>query len=70
VRVPIKMNAKKENLETKAKKAVLKIGDTVKNIEYVLRDLSMKLCYVIRNKGKDYTVTDGFDSNYDHYGRK
>lgn len=64
------MNAKKESLEIKTNKAVLKICDTVKNIEYVLRDLSMKLCYVIRNKGKDYTVTDGFGSDYNHYGGK
>ena len=61
------MNAKKENLETKAKKTVLKIGDTVKNIEYVLRDLSMKLYYMIKNK-KHYSLTNGFDHKNDYLG--
>ena len=62
--------AKKESLERKADKAVLRIEDTVKTIEHVLRDLGMKVCYVIRNKGKDYTVTNGFDNNHDYHGKR
>jgi hypothetical protein len=54
----------KESLETKARKAVLAIKDKVTNIDNVLRDLSMKLCYIIKHKGLGgnyYTLPEGID---------
>ncbi len=44
----------KENLETKAKKAILSIEDKVTDIGNILRDVGMKLCHVIEYK-IDYT---------------
>ena len=61
---------KKEDLEIKATKAVLRIDDTVKNVENLLRDMCMKMCYLIKNKGKDYTITNGFSGNHTYYGNK
>ena len=43
----------KENLETKAKKAVLRIEKKVAGIYNALRDLSLKLCHMIKSR-KDY----------------
>ena len=48
----------KENLETKAKKAVLSIDDKVTDIGNILRDVSMKLYHVIKYKF-DYFGSDG-----------
>tara|TARA_B100000315_G_scaffold103880_1_gene95150 strand:+ start:1413 stop:1583 length:171 start_codon:yes stop_codon:yes gene_type:complete len=43
----------KDNLETKAIKAVIAIKGKVTDISNVLHDLSMKLCHIIKYK-KDY----------------
>ena len=43
----------KEDLETRAKKAVLKIEKKITDINNVLNDLSMKLCHIIKSQ-KDY----------------
>lgn len=51
----------KENLETKADKAVLRIERKVTDIDNVLRDLSMKLCHVIKYKGNYYSMPEGID---------
>lgn len=40
----------KEDLETKAKKAVISINDKMADIRNVLRDVSMKLYHVIKYK--------------------
>ncbi|MDP2940245.1 MAG: hypothetical protein Q8O13_09255 [Candidatus Omnitrophota bacterium] len=53
----------KENLETKADKAVLRIEKKVVDIDNVLRDLSMKLCHVIKYKGDHYSISEGVDYN-------
>lgn len=53
----------KENLETKARKAVLRIEQKVADMDNVLRDLSMKLCHVIRYKGNYYSMEEGIDYN-------
>ena len=57
----------KEKLETKMKKAVLKIEGKVHDIDNVLRDLSMKLNYVIKTKGKYYTLPVGIEYDSDFY---
>jgi len=49
----------KENLETKAKKAVLKIEDKVTDIHNVLYDISSKLCHII----KSYREIHGYSGN-------
>ena len=51
----------KEDLETKAGKAVLRIEKKVNDIDNVLRDLGMKLCHVIKYKGNYYSMPDGLD---------
>jgi len=48
----------KENLETKAHKAILSIKDKVENIYTVLCDLSLKLCHVIKSKGDYYGLLE------------
>lgn len=53
----------KESLETKADKAVLRIERKVTDIGNVLRDLSMKLCHVIKYKGDYYSMPEGIDYN-------
>lgn len=55
----------KENLETKARKAVIRIEKKVNDIDNILRDLSMKLCYIIRKKGNYYTLPAGIDYDFD-----
>jgi hypothetical protein len=62
------MNARKENLETKARKAVMRIESKVRDINNVLRDLSMKLCYMIDKKDKHYSLTNDFDHKDDYLG--
>lgn len=57
----------KEKLETRARKAILKIESKVQDIDNVLRDLSMKLSYVIKTKGKYYTLPAGIDYDSDFY---
>lgn len=48
----------KENLETKAKKAILRIEEKVADIYNVLRDLSLKLCHMIKSRKDYYTSRD------------
>ncbi|MFC1877406.1 hypothetical protein ACFL2E_09090 [Thermodesulfobacteriota bacterium] len=48
----------KEKLETKARKALLRIEKKVADINYVLRDLSMKLCHMITSMRDYYKGTD------------
>lgn len=50
-----------ENLETKARKAVLRIEKKVSDMDNVLRDLSMKLVHVIKYKGSFYGTPEGID---------
>jgi hypothetical protein len=51
----------KESLEARADKAVIKIEKKVNDIDNVLRDLSMKLCHVIKYKGNYYSMSEGID---------
>ena len=61
----------KEDLETKAWKAVLNIEKKTSSIpriekkvidmDNVLRDLSMKLCHIIKYKGDYHTMPYGID---------
>jgi hypothetical protein len=44
----------KEKLETKALKAVVSIDNKITDITNILRDLSMKLCYIIKDKKHFY----------------
>lgn len=60
----------KEDLETKSRKAVLAIKDRVADIDNVLRDISMKLCYVIKHKGDYYTLPEGIDYNNSYNKQK
>lgn len=63
-----------EDLENKAKNAVSRIDSNVARIDRnvadgveVLRDLSMKLCHIIKYKGNYYSMPKGIDyedSNY------
>jgi hypothetical protein len=48
----------KENLETKVKNAVIRIEKKLIGIYDVLRDLSLKLCHVIRSKKDYYCLPD------------
>ena len=47
----------KENLETKALKAILKIDKKITDINNVLTDLSMKLCHIIKSQRDYYSLT-------------
>jgi len=58
----------KEDLETKARKAILAIKDKVADIDNVLRDLSMKLCYIIKHKGDYFTLPEGIDYEKEYEG--
>jgi hypothetical protein len=51
----------KENLETKARKAVLSIEKKVKDMNNILYDLSMKLCHIIKRKSGYYCRSEGND---------
>ncbi len=48
----------KEDLETKARKAVLSMEKKVTGIYDVLCDLSMKLCHIIKRKGDYYSLPE------------
>ena len=52
----------KEILETKVKKAIINIDKTMTDINNVLRDLSMKLCHIIKDKKYYYNMLKG--NNY------
>lgn len=49
----------KEDLETKARKAVLKIEKDTFDINHTLRDLSMKLSYIIKDRRSYYDMLRG-----------
>jgi len=51
----------KEDLETKAKKAVLEIRERVNRIYDILKDVGMKLTYVIEYKFDYHTLPKGID---------
>lgn len=59
----------KEDLETKSMKAVLTIKDKVADMDNVLRDISMKLCHIIKHKGKYYSIPEGidYDKGFENY---
>lgn len=42
-----------DDLETRARKAIIRIQETVSDIEAVLYDLGMKLCHLIKSRN-DY----------------
>ena len=54
----------KDDLETKARKAILRIQETVSAMETVLYDLGMKLCHLIKSRDDYYR-----DYDRDHYRR-
>ena len=51
----------KEDLETRAKKAVINIDKTLTNISNVLNDLGLKLCHIIKDKRSYYDMLRGND---------
>jgi hypothetical protein len=51
----------KKDLESRALKSVLKIEKKLTDINNVLRDLSMKLCYIIKDKKNYYNIFHGND---------
>ena len=51
----------KEYLELKVQKAILNIDKNVSDIKNVLGDLSMKLCYIIKDNRRYYYTTDEND---------
>ena len=51
----------KKDLETKSKEAVIEMKGDVADIKNAVRDLSMKLCYVIKHKGNYHTLPEGID---------
>ena len=59
----------KEDLETKARRAVLRIEKKVTDIGNVVRDLSMKLCHIIKHKGDYYSMPKGIDYENNNYGK-
>jgi len=52
----------KNNLEKRMRKAVLAIEKDVSDIGQVVRDLCMKLCYLIKDKRIYYDVPERKDS--------
>ena len=55
----------KDNLETRAKKAILKIEKKVSDIVNVIYDLSMKFCHIIKYKF-DYNLASEKADNYNN----
>ena len=51
----------KQNLESKALKAVIKMDKTLTDISNVLTDLGMKLCHIIKDKINYYDMLRGND---------
>lgn len=56
-----------EDLETKSRKAVLAIKDKITDIDNVLRDLSMKLCYLIKGQGYASAEHDSYGKDFESY---
>jgi len=44
----------KDNLETRAKKSVIKIKKSVSGIYNILTDFNLKLCHIIEKMGEQY----------------
>lgn len=55
----------KEDLETKARKAVLEIKQRVNRIYSILKDVGMKLTHVIEYKFDYHTLPKGIDYEED-----
>ena len=55
----------KEDLETKARKAVLEIKQRVNRIYDILKDVGMKLTHVIEYKFDYHTLPKGIDYEED-----
>ena len=55
----------KEDLETKARKAVLEIRQRVNRIYDILKDVGMKLTHVIEYKFDYHTLPKGIDYEED-----
>ncbi len=51
----------KDDLETRAEKAILYIEEKVKGIYTVLCDLSLKLCHLIKSRDDYYRFPDKDD---------
>ena len=51
----------KDDLETRAEKAILYIEEKVKDIYTVLCDLSLKLCHLIKSRDDYYRFPDKDD---------
>jgi hypothetical protein len=49
----------KEDLETKARKAILKIQKQFSELYDVVKDLSFKLCHIIESNKDHYRYIDG-----------
>ena len=52
---------KKGDLETRAKKSVLKIDKKITDIKNLLHDLNMKLCHIIKDKRNYNNMMRGND---------
>jgi hypothetical protein len=52
----------RDDLETRVKKAVLRIEKKVAQIYTVVRDLSLKLCHIIKSRKDYYSFPD--DNRY------
>ena len=65
IRFTIAFTMTKENLETKAQKAILKIEESVTRIEYAVGDLSMKLCHLIRDRRSYQDMLEGEGPYYE-----
>jgi len=50
-----------KNLELKVKKAIINIDKNIALITNTLQDLSMKLCYIIKDKRSYYDMLHGND---------
>jgi hypothetical protein len=48
----------KDNLETRAKKSVIKIKKSVSGIYNILTDFNLKLCHIIERMGDQYRGND------------
>jgi hypothetical protein len=52
----------KENLETKTKKAIVNIDKKLTDMNNILRDMSMKLCHLIKRNREYYGFAEKRES--------
>lgn len=52
----------KENLETRVRKAILRMEKEISGLYNVVRDLSLKLCHIIKSRKDYYSFPD--DNHY------